>query len=102
MSETHPARRSATDTTNIATYPLDLIRSRISIASAAVGHASNAELTQNSHLGLLGMSKRVIEEGGFRGLYRGVTLTALGVAPCSYQLLQASCPVSDLKLNLAM
>lgn len=80
-------------TGDAATYPLDLIRSRISIATARVGkHVTQAELAQNAELGLVGMSKRVIAESGFRGLYSGMVVTSLGVAPyvglnfCLYEL----------------
>lgn len=65
----------------VTTYPLDLLRSRISLITAAVGHATSAELAANAQLGLKGMTIRVVQEGGVKALYKGVTLTALGVAP---------------------
>ena len=67
----------------VATYPLDLVRSRISIVSASIGAAQQAHLqggaailggiTQKD-MGMLGMTMKVFkEEGGLKGLYRGVS-----------------------------
>ncbi|KAF8800279.1 mitochondrial carrier [Phlegmacium glaucopus] len=99
-----------------STYPLDLVRSRLSIATASVSlvtpaaavggakitgvptssiplsQATNA-LTSAYHtvappmytkgdLTIWGMTLKIIrEEGGVRGLYRGLVTTAVGVAP---------------------
>ncbi|KAH7888807.1 mitochondrial carrier domain-containing protein [Phlebopus sp. FC_14] len=89
-----------------STYPLDLVRSRLSIATASISvqnqsaptvSASNVKQTLvSSHtpsstprtvytkaeLSMLGMALKVMrEEGGVRALYRGLTATAMGVAP---------------------
>lgn len=73
-----------------ATYPLDLVRSRLSIISASIGNASivaqvsggAATLIKQKELGIVGMTIKVFkEEGGLRGLYRGIGPTAAGVAP---------------------
>lgn len=76
-----------------ATYPLDLVRSRISIVSASIGTSSNAAATatlvgagggaatlvRQKELGVIGMTAKVFrEEGGLRGLYRGIGPTAFG------------------------
>lgn len=76
-----------------ATYPLDLVRSRISIVSASIGNTANATvniqqgsggtatatLIRQKELGVLGMTMKVFkEEGGLRGLYRGIGPTAFG------------------------
>ena len=99
------------------TYPLDLVRSRLSIATASLPTASldkqpsltSASLTQAkkalssayhtstatlrfatlhptalspADLTMWGMTLKVMrEEGGVRGLYRGLVATAMGVAP---------------------
>lgn len=83
------------------TYPLDLVRSRLSIASAtlsipsaqtpssapagtrpALYHTVALASRSAPNLGIWGMTLKVIrEEGGVRGLYRGLVTTAVGVAP---------------------
>lgn len=78
-----------------ATYPLDLVRSRLSIVSASIGTSAAAARSVASsrggaailsgspkEMGMLGMTVKVFrEEGGLRGLYRGIGPTAMGVAP---------------------
>ncbi|KII92349.1 hypothetical protein PLICRDRAFT_50736 [Plicaturopsis crispa FD-325 SS-3] len=71
-----------------STYPLDLVRSRLSIATASIPMAalrstSRADLTiSRADLTIWGMARKVVrEEGGVRGLYRGLVATAAGVAP---------------------
>ncbi|KAJ7703227.1 mitochondrial carrier [Mycena rosella] len=87
-----------------STYPLDLVRARLSIATASipVSAASQAKLSSNngakvslssayhtasssvplSELSIVGMTLKIVrEEGGIRGLYRGLVATAFGVAP---------------------
>ncbi|KAF9010701.1 mitochondrial carrier domain-containing protein [Cyathus striatus] len=91
------------------TYPLDLVRSRLSIATASIdlvapavdvapktSSASIPKLVSAFHttasaalpqytqadLTVKGMTMKVVrEEGGVRALYRGVGTTAMGVAP---------------------
>jgi solute carrier family 25 phosphate transporter 23/24/25/41 len=89
-----------------STYPLDLVRARLSIATASipVSALSQAKLPSNngpgaklslssayhtasssisvSELSIVGMTLKIVrEEGGIRGLYRGLVATAFGVAP---------------------
>jgi len=95
-----------------STYPLDLVRSRLSIATASLSlqnqsspapspapasvhnmkqtrvsvcHTSSSiprAVYSKADLSILGMTLKVMrEEGGIRGLYRGLTATAIGVAP---------------------
>ncbi|KAL6310481.1 mitochondrial carrier domain-containing protein [Sparassis latifolia] len=88
-----------------ATYPLDLVRSRLSIATASIPipqstpastasqpslysayhtSASRTAAAAFSHaeLTMWGMTLKVMrEEGGVRALYRGIITTAVGVAP---------------------
>ncbi|ORY24070.1 mitochondrial carrier domain-containing protein [Naematelia encephala] len=70
-----------------ATYPLDLVRARLSIATANMAMANSpssksAFSAQDAKLGIAGMTKKVyMTEGGIRGLYRGCWATAVGVAP---------------------
>ncbi|KAI0930350.1 hypothetical protein AcW1_009067 [Taiwanofungus camphoratus] len=86
-----------------ATYPLDLVRSRLSIATASIPLAAapppSSSATHNASaapslasayhtaaaradLTMWGMARRVVrEEGGVRALYRGIVATAVGVAP---------------------
>ncbi|KAF8585912.1 mitochondrial carrier [Ramaria rubella] len=89
------------------TYPLDLVRSRLSIASASLSlpsagsssatptaalasgarpalsyHTAAVASQHAASLGIWGMTLKVMrEEGGVRGLYRGLVATAMGVAP---------------------
>ncbi|TYJ53497.1 hypothetical protein B9479_005883 [Cryptococcus floricola] len=68
----------------IATYPLDLVRARLSIATANVAaHKPGSAFTAaDAKLGMVGMTRKVYAtEGGVRGLYRGCWATALGVSP---------------------
>jgi len=96
-----------------STYPLDLVRSRLSIATASLPtpiidkqppkpssgvssvsqtlssayHTSSLSSSRSSALAaseltMWGMTVKVMrEEGGVRGLYRGLVATAMGVAP---------------------
>jgi len=83
-----------------STYPLDLVRSRLSIATASIplsakptAPPTNSTLTRTFHstyhtfassseLTMWSMTLKVVrEEGGIRGLYRGLLTTAFGVAP---------------------
>jgi solute carrier family 25 phosphate transporter 23/24/25/41 len=97
-----------------STYPLDLVRSRLSIATASLPTAtsdkqlpklssgvtsvsqrlssayhtssslpsSRSSVLSASELTMWGMTLKVMrEEGGVRGLYRGLIATAMGVAP---------------------
>lgn len=97
-----------------STYPLDLVRSRLSIATAFIHnpvklpasssgatsakqalssayHTSSYTTSSSSirpitlsasELTIWGMTLKVMrEEGGIRGLYRGLVATAMGVAP---------------------
>ena len=96
-----------------STYPLDLVRSRLSIATASVNltaapskppatasstiplktalssayHTASSAVGKTSaytkaELTIWGMTLKIMrEEGGVRGLYRGLVTTAVGVAP---------------------
>lgn len=85
-----------------STYPLDLVRSRLSIATASIPiqtapttvqstkpalasayHTASAPHSLNpKDLTMWGMTLKVVrEEGGIRALYRGIIATAVGVAP---------------------
>ncbi|WFD06037.1 hypothetical protein MVES1_001375 [Malassezia vespertilionis] len=64
----------------VSTYPLDLVRSRISIASASMYGEKGA--TPHRIPGIWEMTCKVYrEEGRLRGLYRGCIPTSMGVAP---------------------
>ncbi|WWC87928.1 uncharacterized protein L201_002828 [Kwoniella dendrophila CBS 6074] len=67
-----------------ATYPLDLVRARLSVATSgmSIKSASGGFTAEDAKLGMIGMTKKVYRtEGGVRGLYRGCWATAVGVAP---------------------
>ncbi|WFD23611.1 hypothetical protein MEQU1_002305 [Malassezia equina] len=70
-------------TSVVSTYPLDLVRSRISIASASMYMESGQSATVMDRVpGIMETACKVYtEEGGLRGLYRGCLPTSLGVAP---------------------
>src|SRR5262249_38313700 len=79
-----------------ATYPLDLVRSRLSIATASIPvvsqtkapaatrahHTARTKHPPASELTVLRMAMKVVrEECGIRALYRGIITTGMGVAP---------------------
>ncbi|KAJ7188303.1 mitochondrial carrier domain-containing protein [Mycena filopes] len=86
-----------------STYPLDLVRARLSIATASIPISAAPQTTKpspgtgakflssayhtassisRSELSIAGMTRKIVrEEGGIRGLYRGLVATAFGVAP---------------------
>ncbi|GJN92216.1 hypothetical protein Rhopal_005246-T1 [Rhodotorula paludigena] len=78
----------------VSTYPLDLVRSRLSVESASLGMKGGR--TDGRSSGIVGMTLRVMrEEGGVKALYRGLVPTcAKGVAPyvafnfAAYELLK--------------
>ncbi len=75
-------------TSVVCTYPLDIVRTRLSIQSAsfaALGEAARRQLP-GMWATLVGMYKT---EGGFLALYRGIVPTVAGVAPY----------VSDFSIN---
>lgn len=62
------------------TYPLDLVRSRLSVESASLGMKEGR--TDGKSTGIWKMTVKVYrEEGGFKALYRGLVPTSLGVCP---------------------
>ncbi|CAK7890745.1 mitochondrial carrier protein Leu5p [[Candida] anglica] len=62
------------------TYPLDLVRARITIQTASLSKLDKGKLAQAP--GIMQTIKDVYKnEGGFCGLYRGISATTLGVAP---------------------
>ncbi|WAQ82508.1 hypothetical protein PtA15_2A825 [Puccinia triticina] len=85
----------------VSTYPLDLVRSRLSIISASIGtRRPTRGGVEERGMGMIGMSMHVYKhEGGLRGLYRGLVPTVIGVAPyvgsnfAAYELLKTYfCP----------
>ncbi|KAL9553299.1 hypothetical protein MBANPS3_003358 [Mucor bainieri] len=65
------------------TYPLDLVRTRLSIQSASLSISGNSSNTPTKKQpGIVSTVKLIYRtEGGLRGLYRGLWPTTLGVAP---------------------
>lgn len=63
------------------TYPLDIVRTRLSIQSASFAALGKQKVEAE----LPGMMKTLVSmykiEGGIRGLYRGIIPTVAGVAP---------------------
>lgn len=63
-----------------ATYPLDLVRARISVRTASLKNLNKGKLTQVPKV--LDTIKEVYyKEGGIVALYKGILPTTLGVAP---------------------
>jgi len=63
------------------TYPLDIVRTRLSIQSASFEGLTKAEAGKKlPGMGQL-LKQMYIEEGGIRALYRGIIPTVAGVAP---------------------
>lgn len=78
-----------------STYPLDLVRSRLSVESASLGMKDPNRRADGRSTGIWRMTVRVYrEEGGIRALYRGLIPTSMGVAPyvgcnfAAYELLK--------------
>ncbi|KAI8336014.1 mitochondrial carrier domain-containing protein [Blakeslea trispora] len=69
----------------VCTYPLDLVRTRLSIQSAELllrKSTGDTTLLTKKSSGILSTTKLIYQtEGGLRGLYRGLGPTTLGVAP---------------------
>lgn len=62
------------------TYPLDLIRARITVQTASLIRLNKGKLPYAPSV--FGTAKDVVQkEGGFLALYRGIVPTTLGVAP---------------------
>lgn len=57
-------------TASTLTYPLDLIRTRLSINTQS-----------GAQLSMLGVAKQIYGEGGIRGMYRGLGATLFGITP---------------------
>lgn len=85
-AELSPIRRllcggAAGITSVTITYPLDIVRTRLSIQSAsfaALGHGGTAKKLPGMFTTMVLIYKN---EGGFVALYRGIVPTVAGVAP---------------------
>ncbi|KAI9849770.1 MAG: hypothetical protein M1838_006271 [Thelocarpon superellum] len=83
--EMTPVRRllcggAAGITSVVCTYPLDIVRTRLSIQSASF--AALGEAQRRNLPGMWSTMKTMyLNEGGFRALYRGIVPTVAGVAP---------------------
>lgn len=65
-------------TSVFATYPLDIVRTRLSIQTASIGAGPISQMP----LGMWNTLKVIYKtEGGIRALYRGFIPTTMGVAP---------------------
>jgi solute carrier family 25 (mitochondrial phosphate transporter), member 23/24/25/41 len=63
------------------TYPLDIVRTRLSIQSASFSSLSKADAGKKLPGMWQTMTTMYRDEGGFRALYRGIIPTIAGVAP---------------------
>lgn len=80
------------------TYPLDIVRTRLSIQSASF--ASLGEASRKQLPGMWATLKTMYKtEGGVLALYRGITPTVAGVAPYVRYALQVSNEVMQLILD---
>ena len=71
------------------TYPLDIVRTRLSIQTAKFsGVQSGGDKPRGMWTTMTLMYK---EEGGFRALYRGIIPTVAGVAPYVSRLSEEAC-----------
>lgn len=65
-------------TSVFATYPLDIVRTRLSIQTASITSADKTKIPP----GMLTVMKTIYRtEGGVKALYRGIIPTTMGVAP---------------------
>lgn len=67
-------------TSVIVTYPLDIVRTRLSIQTASLATYSGKQMERPPGMWSV-MRKMYVQEGGFSALYRGLIPTTLGVAP---------------------
>lgn len=90
----------------LATYPLDLVRTRLSIQTANLAKLSKSkakDIAKPPGVWEL-LVKTFKEEGGIKGLYRGVYPTSLGVVPyvavnfAVYEQLKEFMPTTDANL----
>lgn len=67
----------------VTTYPLDLVRSRMSIMTARIGdEMGQSHAAGRVQPGIVRTALQVFRnEGGVKGLYRGLVPTVIGVAP---------------------
>ena len=63
------------------TYPLDIVRTRLSIQSASFAGLSKAEVGKKLPGMWATLKTMYATEGGFPALYRGILPTVAGVAP---------------------
>uniref|UniRef100_A0A060SZU5 ARAD1C03410p n=1 Tax=Blastobotrys adeninivorans TaxID=409370 RepID=A0A060SZU5_BLAAD len=69
-------------TSVFATYPLDIVRTRLSIQTASIGSSSRASQARQHPPGMWSVMKNIYRtEGGIVALYRGIIPTTMGVAP---------------------
>ncbi|KAJ3330813.1 hypothetical protein HDU76_004781 [Blyttiomyces sp. JEL0837] len=68
-----------------ATYPLDFLRTRISIAQSSSSKTTNnitSSIPSSKRIGLVPIAVHIYKtEGGLRGFYRGMGVSLFGVAP---------------------
>ncbi|ODQ77579.1 hypothetical protein BABINDRAFT_163314 [Babjeviella inositovora NRRL Y-12698] len=66
----------------LVTYPLDLVRARLSIQTASLSQLNGAQAACTKPPGAIKLLKDIYRaEGGVLGWYRGIVPTTLGVAP---------------------
>lgn len=79
------AGSAAGGTAVLCTYPLDLARTKLAYqladARGSLRSGSGHFPTQPSYTGIRNVIEMVYKEGGFRGLYRGVGPTLIGILP---------------------
>jgi solute carrier family 25 phosphate transporter 23/24/25/41 len=64
------------------TYPLDIVRTRLSIQSASFKELKPGEGARQKLPGMFGLMVIMMKtEGGWKALYRGIIPTVAGVAP---------------------
>lgn len=94
----------------VATYPLDLVRTRLSIQTANLAKLSKSKAGSVAHPpGFMHLLIDIYKkEGGFLSLYRGIWPTTLGVAPyvainfAVYEQLKELIPESSSTTKLLM
>jgi solute carrier family 25 (mitochondrial phosphate transporter), member 23/24/25/41 len=67
-------------TSVVVTYPLDIVRTRLSIQTASLVTHSSKKIEHPPGMWSV-MKKMYVKEGGFKALYRGLIPTTMGVAP---------------------